>query len=288
MLKHIAFTFALFSLSLPAVYAAENANSNGDLNWSEASMWTMDCTPKSFAQSLDNKRTFVLGTDSKIYIYQTEDGKLLGVMPVSEHVIDISIAPRGETIYLVEDDNKTFTALDISFRQQIDIGNSPVLGNPEAPLTLVVFSDFECPYCSKVEPLLHKLADDNKDTLKIVFKNLPLMRIHKRAEATALASLAAQNQGKFWEMHDRFFQTRKLSDEDIVKAAEELGLNMEQFNKDWKSEETKQRLGEDIMAAEKAQVSGTPSLFLNGMPVKTRSAKDVQKMIDQALQDSQS
>jgi len=126
------------------------------------------------------------------------------------------------------------------------------------------------------------------DTVKLVFKNLPLA-MHKNAEPAALAAIAAQNQGKFWQMHDALFATAQdLSDANIQAAAKSIGLDMDQFNRDRKSLAAKKRLYKDIADARKAGVNGTPSLFINGRLVKNRSFPALQAMIDRELQASHS
>ncbi len=122
----------------------------------------------------------------------------------------------------------------------------------------------------------------NPETVKLVFKNLPL-RMHNQAEPAALAAIAAQNQGKFWQMHDALFGVEKLTKESIEAAAVSIGLNMEQFKKDLADPATRQRLYKDVTDAKKADVSGTPTLFINGQRVKNRSLPAMQAMIDREL-----
>jgi protein-disulfide isomerase len=124
------------------------------------------------------------------------------------------------------------------------------------------------------------VLEKNPDTVKIVFKHLPL-RMHQMAEPAALAAIAAQNQGKFWQMHDAMFSTPKLSKESIDKSAKEVGLDMQQFKKDLNSPQTKQKLAKDLADARKTGVSGTPTLFVNGRRVKDRGPDAIQKLIDQ-------
>ncbi len=126
------------------------------------------------------------------------------------------------------------------------------------------------------------MLDKNPDTVKIVFKHLPL-RMHNFAEKAALAAIAAQNQGKFWQMHDALFETAKLDTSSIEKAAEKIGLDMDRFRKEMNSQETRQRLAKDMLDARKAEVGGTPTLFINGRRVKNRSPEVIQKMIDEEV-----
>jgi len=126
------------------------------------------------------------------------------------------------------------------------------------------------------------VLEKNPETIKIVFKNLPL-RMHKMAQPAALAAIAAQEQGKFWQMHDALFATPRLSKESIEKAAKEAGLDMDKFKKDMESPLTKQKLNKDLIAAQKAEVNGTPTLFINGRRVQNRGPGAIQQMIDQEL-----
>ncbi len=131
------------------------------------------------------------------------------------------------------------------------------------------------------------MLEKNPDSVKIVFKNLPL-RMHNMAEPAARAALAAQNQGKFWQMHDAIFAMgpKALNKEALNKAAQDLGLDMEQFKKDMDSPEIKQRLAKDMADAGKAGVSGTPTLFINGRKVQSRGPDAIQQMIDQEVKKS--
>ncbi|MCI5160185.1 MAG: disulfide bond formation protein DsbA [Candidatus Electrothrix sp. AUS1_2] len=204
-----------------------------------------------------------------------------GGVTVAQETVAIDIAPRGEMLFLV-DSKKNYTALDISFAQDIDTTGSPFLGKKDAPVSLVIFSDFQCPFCSKIQPLVEEALKNNSDKLKVVFKHLPL-QMHKEAEPAALAAIAADEQGKFWQMHDALFAAKKLSAETIEQAAKDIGLDMEKFKKDVASAETKAKLQKDMTDAGKAGVGGTPTLFINGRQVKGRGGNVLQEMIDQEL-----
>ncbi len=281
MLKNLVYS-ALAIAFIAQTVPAQPINKHGELNWTEKHSWTMEVRPVALAQQLDNKKTYILGEDATIYIYTTSEGRLVGTLPVSPDIVDLAIAPRGETLFLLNGKEKTFKALDITFTRHINIDKAPVLGNADAPVTMIVFSDFECPYCSRVEPLIHQLLEANKNTLKVVFKHLPLPQIHKHAESAARAAIAAQKQGKFWELHDYFFQNKKVQEKDIEHAAKKIGLDMKQFKADWESEETRKYLEDDINDAQLAEVTGTPTLFINGVIVQNRSSDAIQQMIDQA------
>ena len=154
---------------------------------------------------------------------------------------------------------------DLDAELYIPIGESPVFGPADALVTIVAFSEFQCPYCSRVLATMEQIKEEFGDDVRIVFKHRPL-GFHDRAEPAARATIAAQNQGKFWEMHDLLFANqRALTDENFDAFAEQLGLNIEQFHTDMQSEATTARIQEDLALAERVQANGTPHFFINGM-----------------------
>lgn len=112
--------------------------------------------------------------------------------------------------------------------------------------------------------------------------------MHKMAQPAALATIAAQNQGKFWQMHDAIFAgpSQQLSNKSLTKIAQKIGLDIKQFNKDLNSPETKQKLSKDLATARQAGVSGTPTMFINGRLIKNRAPNAIQQMIDQEVKKS--
>lgn len=130
------------------------------------------------------------------------------------------------------------------------------------------------------------MLEKNPKTVKIAFKNLPLTSIHNMAVPAALAGIAAHKQGKFWQMHDALFAMSPITQEKITAAAQEIGLNMDQFNADVNSELTRQKLARDMEDAREAEVTGTPTLFINGRRVENRDPEAIQQMIDQEQKSS--
>jgi len=175
-------------------------------------------------------------------------------------------------------------AVDYNKVYDIKIGQSPVRGAKDAKVTLIEFSDFQCPYSKRVQPLIEALLKAYPDNLQHVYKNFPL-RFHKQAMPAAKACLAAGLQGKFWEMEAILFENAKnLEDKDLKKYAKEIGLDVDQFEKDFHSEEVEKLVQEDIAEAKKAKVTGTPTLFLNGKRVQNRSEEVMKKDIQALLE----
>lgn len=131
-------------------------------------------------------------------------------------------------------------------------------------------------------PLIEQVLDKNRDTVKVVFMNMPL-NFHKFADPSARAALAAHKQGKFWEFHDELFRTKPLSNKAISNIAVKLGLDIEQFNTDMQSPEIRSLINRDLLEAQKAGVTGTPTIIINGKKLKNRSPQGFQAMIDAEL-----
>lgn len=175
-------------------------------------------------------------------------------------------------------------AVDYNKVYDIEVGQSPARGAKDAKITLIEFSDFQCPYSKRVQPLIEELLKAFPDDLQHVYKNFPL-RFHKEAMPAAKACLAAGLQGKFWEMEELVFENpKKLQDEDLKKYAKEIGLAVEQFEKDFIGEEVDKLVQEDLAEAKKASVTGTPTLFLNGKRVQNRSEEVMKQDIQTLLE----
>ena len=281
MLKKTILAVALLLPLAAQAQEVKKTNVSGALNWTVQANWSLPAKPLDLVHSLDNKKVFILTADSKVLIFAA-DGRKLGEMPVEADTVAIDIAPRGEMLYLINGRTNSFTAMDIGFSQQIDITGAPVRGKADAPVTLVVFSDFECPWCAKLEPLLAQLLAANADTVRVVFKHLPLP-MHPQAEPAALAAIAAQRQGKFWEMHDALFAVQQWTPAAVTETATRIKLDMTRFQADLNSQETRMQLAKDKADAQAAEVAATPSVFVNGRPVRERSLPALQAMVNEAL-----
>lgn len=148
--------------------------------------------------------------------------------------------------------------------REINVEGGPVYGNDRAPVTIVVFADFECPHCRAEAPKLRQVVDQYRGRVRLIFKHFPL-QIHPRAKVAAIACAAAQKQGKFWEMHDIVFEHQTaLEDDDIQTYAQRIGLDMAKFKVDFADPAAKKRVENDRADGEKLEISGTPAVFVNG------------------------
>lgn len=165
----------------------------------------------------------------------------------------------------------------------IPVGSSPIRGKKDAPVTIVEFSDYQCPFCSRAEPLMDEALEKYPDDLRLVFKQFPLTSIHPNALPASKAALAAGKQGKYWEMHKKLFENnRALGAEDLKKYAGELGLDVAQWEKDMNSKEVQDQINEEMGQARTAGVRGTPTIFVGGRQLQNRSVEGIKDLIDAA------
>ena len=174
-------------------------------------------------------------------------------------------------------------SIDFNKVYEITIGESPARGPQEAKATLVEFSDFQCPYSQRAQPVIQQLVEAFPNDLRHVYKNFPLS-FHKQALPAAKACLAAGLQGKFWEMHNLLYENPKsLEEQDFKAHAQKLGLDQARFEKDLQSDALMQKVQADLEEARKAEVRGTPTLYLNGKRVADRSFEAMKKEIETLL-----
>jgi len=146
----------------------------------------------------------------------------------------------------------------------IPTAGSPVTGPQDAPITVVEFSDFQCPYCALATPQLRAVLKAYPTQVKLIFKQFPL-DMHSQAALAAAAAIAAHRQGKFWPMHDALFASRNdLSRPTILSLASAIGLDIKRFEADLDSTETKQAIAQDLEDGTRAGVMATPTIFIDG------------------------
>jgi protein-disulfide isomerase len=160
------------------------------------------------------------------------------------------------------------TRFDPKKKVSVDTSQAPVRGAPMAKVSIVEFSDFECPHCGAAHPLLSRALDEFSGRVNLAFKHFPLDS-HKNAAPAARAAVAAQAQGKFWEVADALFEhQRDLSAEKIRELAKGAGLDMAKFDADLSAPATQARVEADKKDGTAIGIQGTPTLFINGRAYK--------------------
>jgi protein-disulfide isomerase len=157
----------------------------------------------------------------------------------------------------------TEAILDLS--DDVNPSRDHVRGPDDAPVTLVEYGDYQCPYCGQAEVVIRSLLDSFGDDLRYVWRHLPLNDVHPNAQIAAEAAEAAGAQGRFWEMHDRLLDNQdQLMPTDLARHANDVGLDMHRFWDDLRRRDYAERVGEDVASADMSGVAGTPTFFING------------------------
>jgi Na+/H+ antiporter NhaA len=153
----------------------------------------------------------------------------------------------------------------VDLADDVDEERDHIRGRRDAPVTLLEYGDFECPYCAHAAPIIGRILEQHGDNVRYVFRHLPLTDVHPNAQSAAEAAEAAGAQGKFWEMHDRLFSHQDaLGPPDIYRHAADLDLDLGRFSEDLRRRRHAARIAEDVRSADASGVSGTPTFFVNG------------------------
>jgi protein-disulfide isomerase len=165
---------------------------------------------------------------------------------------------------------------------EIPVAGSPARGPEDAPVTIVEFADFECPFCQRVAPELDKLWEARKDKVRFVYKFMPI-GLHPHGESSARAAAAAQLQGKFWEIHHALFANpHRLEQGDVDGYARSAGLDVDKLHSDMTSAAVEQRLAADKKLADDLGVNSTPTIFVDGREYDP-SKIDLAEWVDQEI-----
>jgi protein-disulfide isomerase len=150
-------------------------------------------------------------------------------------------------------------------------------GSSDAPVTLLEYGDYECPYCGAAYPIIKQVQANMGSRLRFVFRNFPIATSHPHAEQAAEAAEAAAAQGSFWQMHDHLYEhQRQLERADLVGYASELGLDVDRFEDELARQVHEARVREDFMSGVRSGVNGTPTFYING--VRHDDAYDVETL----------
>jgi protein-disulfide isomerase len=168
--------------------------------------------------------------------------------------------------------------------QKISVDDDPARGPVNAPVTVVMFADFQCPACGRTHPVLDKVLAEFSGKVRFVARDFPLETLHENAFHAALAAGAANAQGKFFEYGDLLYNNQSaLDDASLEKYAAQVGLNVSKFKLDFASEKTAAEVRKDIADGESYGVAGTPTIFVNGVMVRGLTAEDFRAAIRNAL-----
>ncbi len=238
--------------------------------------------PLDIAMSVSDGRLFVLLEGGTVQILSA-NGQVQERFQADKEITSLEVSPDGKRLYLGNAKTNELQFIDLSIVYRLPVNNSATKGPANAPVTITVFDDFQCPYCARLLPTLEKVLAEYPKNVRLVFKHFPLS-MHKFANQAAKASIAARNQGKFWPLHDQLFANyNKLNNEKIRQLAESVGLDMARFDKDLANPALQKEIAADMKLGTDSGVRGTPSVYINGAQLKDRSMKGFRAAIDAEL-----
>ncbi|MEX2207025.1 MAG: thioredoxin domain-containing protein [Myxococcota bacterium] len=244
-------------------------------------------TPEAFVEA----QVLALGPVTDVEVKQFFDENVSRLPPGS--TLDGDLAPRikahleSQRARLVSDNLRAAAKVTVLIqppRTNIE-ATGPSRGPADAPIVIVAFSDYQCPFCKRAEPTIDAVLAKYPTQVRLVFRHLPLDALHPNARTAAIASVCAEQQGKFWEYHNQLFQNQQaLTDEDLIKYATAVGLDMNAFKTCQTSPAAAERVQKDAETARMAGITGTPAFFINGILISgAQPIEAFQKWIDSEL-----
>ena len=226
--------------------------------------------------------TVALSQHKKMFNSQKRLDLRLGELEKEVKGLNISLKKMGKELDNLQGKE------DYSKVYDIGIGNSAVSGPKDAPVTIVEFVDFQCPYCARFHPLVLEALKAYPDKVKAVIKNFPLP-FHKEALPAAKAAFAAGEQGKYWEMANAILDDNSNLNEKAYRGlAKKIGLDSAKFQKDIKEKDGlwQGHIQEDIALGNKIEVRGTPTIYINGRKARTRNIEGFKDEIEAVLKEN--
>ncbi len=221
-----------------------------------------------------------LGIPPSQYIAREIKNKMKNFSPAEEAKLQTELRNKLYTKYKAN----IFIKEPQPFLQSISADDDPFQGKANAPVTVVMFTDFQCPACAATHPILKQVIAEYGDKIKFVVRDFPLTQVHENAFNAALAANAANKQGKFFEYTELLYENNTSLDvESLKKYAAEAGLDVKKFEKDFADKMFAEEIRKDMKDGNGYGVSSTPSIFVNGYKIRTLSSAAFRKAIERAL-----
>lgn len=270
------FTIAAIVFSIAAVCQAE-------VDFKVIKRLKLESTPLDVKISKSGRWLYVLTQNGQLKVYSYH-GAFIGKMAVGQAYDQIEPGVIDEQIYLKNSKQNSIEVLEVTYDHSISVTGSPYKGRKDAPIVIVDYTDFQCPYCARLVPTFAELLKRYPDKIKIVYKNYPL-KGHKFARKAASAAMAAYLKDKFWPFHDRLFaHYHNMSDEVIKNIRKELKLDTVEFETLMNSPKVERMINRDITEGKNIGVRSTPTVFVNGRMQKNKRLDGFIKTIEKELQ----
>lgn len=238
--------------------------------------------PVDMLLSSGGEYLYVLLPGGQLDLYDRK-GKLSGSLKVDAAFTRLRQGPSEDMLWLSAPTRTDAQLLAVNLVRELPTEGSPSQGPADAPVTIVIFSDFECGFCSRMVEMLEEVRVAYPEEVRVVFKNYPL-RGHRFSLRAAQAALAAGTMGKFWEFHDRLFENfDQLNEKKLEEIRESLGLDKETFTAQMQAPQVLDAIRSDMRLGQKVKVTGTPTVFVNGRRLRKPSMDSFHKVIGEQL-----
>jgi protein-disulfide isomerase len=270
------------SLALGLIWLMMSSPCIADVELKIKSELKLDKPPIDMTVSRDGQWLYVLFENGQILIY-TYQGQMKWMVDVGPGFDAIEPGPLQDEIYLLSRKDNRIQIVEAIPTMGIDVSSSPYKGAADAPVVVVEYTDFQCPYCAKLGEIFTRLLEKYPGKIKIVYKSFPLNN-HQYAWKAAAAAMAAHQKGRFWEFHDRLYANYKtLNDEKIMEIRKAFGFDTPQFEALIKSDQVRRQVAIDRKEGQRNGVRGTPTVFINGKRLKDKSLKGFEAAINNEL-----
>lgn len=275
-LKTMTILFLLIAAIIPA------STGMADVDGQITSKLALQEPPLDMSLSRDGRWIYLLTSSGELLVYDSQ-GSYNGKIEVGADIDQIEAGPTEEEIYLLSRKDKSIQMVSVSYTHAIDTSESPFKGPADAPVVIVEYTDFQCPYCARLGSTLDQMMQLYPGKIKIVYKSFPLNN-HKYAWKAATAAVAANEKGKFWEFYKLLFDNyNRINDAKLMEIRKLLGFGTPDFEALMNSAKIRTRVFEDREEGIRLGVNGTPTVFINGKQLKNKRPEGFKEAIEREL-----
>lgn len=243
---------------------------------------TLKESPLDMSTSRDGRWLYLLTAPGDLLIYAA-DGRYNGKVEVGRGFDQVEAGAREDQVYLLNRKEKRIQVVEVTYTFDIDTSQSPFKGPADAPVVIVEYTDFQCPYCARLGATLDQMMELYSGKIKVVYKSFPLTS-HKYSWQAAATAVAANEKGKFWEVYKDIFANYNRIDEDKLKEIRHrFGLDTPEFMALMNSPEIRSRVVSDRNEGIQVGVQGTPTVFINGKRLDNKRPEGFMAAIDAEL-----
>jgi protein-disulfide isomerase len=243
---------------------------------------TLQVSPLDMSTSKDGRWLYLLTAPGDLLIYSAQ-GRYNGKIEVGRGFDQVEAGPSENQVYLLNRKEKRLQVVEVSYTFDIDTSQSPFKGPADAPVVIVEFTDFQCPYCARLGATIDQMMKLYPGKLKIVYKSFPLSS-HRYSWQAATTAVAANKKGKFWEVYKEIFANyNRLNDAKLKEIRSHFGLETPEFEALMNSPEIRSRVASDRNEGIQLGVQGTPTVFINGKRLNNKRPEGFKEAIDKAL-----